>query len=540
MRMPTNNQEELDDLREALRIAREAAEQARTERAEMDKERSTLRNEVRMLKAQCDLLTERLNARIRQLFAAKSEARGSDQRDFFFNEAEALAPDAAISSKPAAGEDEEVEIKGHKRAKRGRKPLDPNLPRETVRIELPEADRRCPHDGAALVEIGVEASEQYHVIPQQVRVLRTERVKYACPCCDHGMRTAALPPRIVPKGVLSEATLAWVITSKYQDALPLYRQAALLARFGGEISRNTLAANVIACGQAVQPIINLMRDALFEQNVIHGDETEVQVLKEPGRAAQRKSYMWMQATASGPPIRLFAYGPTRSGAFAKDLYAGIRPGTVLLTDGYDGYDAMATAYKLVHHGCWVHARRGFVKALDALPKQARTREQPAAQMIEAIAELYRLETAAKDFAIEERLQMRREQSSRVLQRIESLLLAHQHTVVPGSELGKALFYLASQWPKLVRFLERGDVGLDNNVCENALRPFVIGRKNWLFSDTVAGAKASANLYSLIETAKACGIEPYDYLREIFLRLPVAKTADDYEALLPWRVASSKS
>jgi Transposase and inactivated derivatives len=449
---PSHDEEELNALREALRIAHDEITRA-------DKERTALRNEVRLLKAERDLLKERLNARIRELFAAKSEARGTDQRDFFFNEAEALAPDAAT---PGAAEDEEeVEVKGHKRAKRGRKPLDPNLPRETVRIELPQSDRVCPHDGAALVEIGVEASEQYHVIPQQVRVLRTERVKYACPCCNQGMRTAALPPRIIPKGVLSEATLAWVITSKYQDALPLYRQAALLARFGGEISRNTLAANVIACGEAVQPIINLIRDSLFDQNVVYGDETEVQVLKEPGRAAQRKSYMWIQATASGPPIRLLSYSPTRSGAFARELYAGIQPGTVLLTDGYDGYDAMATAYRLVHHGCWVHARRGFVKALDALPKQARTPEQPAARMIAAIAELYRLEVAATDkkFSVEERLQMRREQSSLVVQRIESLLLANLHAVLPGSELGKALHYLAGQWPKLVRFLDRGDVGL---------------------------------------------------------------------------------
>lgn len=547
MRMPTNNQEEIAALREALRIAQDAAKQAckdaeraRAEITEADKDRTALRNEVRLLKAERDLLKERLNARIRELFAAKSEARGTDQRDFFFNEAEALAADAAA---PGATEDEEeFEVKGHKRAKRGRKPLDPNLPRETVRIELPESDRVCPHDGAALVEIGVESSEQYHVIPQQVRVLRTERVKYACPCCNQGMRTAALPPRIIPKGVLSEATLAWVITSKYQDALPLYRQAALVARFGGEISRNTLAANVIACGEAVQPIINLIRDALFDQNVVYGDETEVQVLKEPGRAAQRKSYMWIQATASGPPIRLLSYSPTRSGAFARELYAGIQPGTVLLTDGYDGYDAMATAYQLVHHGCWVHARRGFVKALDALPKQARTPEQPAARMIAAIAELYRLEAAATDkkFSVEERLQMRREQSSLVVQRIESLLLANLHAVLPGSELGKALHYLAGQWPKLVRFLDRGDVGLDNNPCENAFRPFVIGRKNWLFADTVAGAKASANLYSLIETAKANNVEPYDYLRELFVHLPAANTADDYEALLPWRIASSKS
>ena len=204
----------------------------------------------------------------------------------------------------------------HQRAKRGRKPLDAALPREVRRHELPEAERVCPHDGAALREIGVEVSEQLDIMPQQVRVIRHERVKYACPCCDGGLRLAAKPPQVIPKGLLSEAALAWVITSKYLDGLPLYRQAALLGRFGGtELSRNTLAASVVRVGQAVQPVLNLLRDALLDSVIVHGDETEVQVLKEPGRKAQAKSYMWVQMTqASGsgqhrpadPAVRLLA------------------------------------------------------------------------------------------------------------------------------------------------------------------------------------------------------------------------------------------
>ena len=195
-----------------------------------------------------------------------------------------------------------------------------------MRHELPESERVCPHDGAVLLEIGVEASEQLDIIPQQVRVIRHERVKYACPCCDGSLRLAAKPEQVIPKGLFSEGLLAWVITSKYMDGLPLYSQAALLGRFGGsDLSRNTMAASVVRVGQAVQPVINLLRDLVLDAPVIFGDETEIQVLKEAGRSAQSKSYMWAQMTdgsglgGTGPPIRLFAYSPLtqhRSGAAA--------------------------------------------------------------------------------------------------------------------------------------------------------------------------------------------------------------------------------
>jgi len=501
-------------------------------------ERERLAHQLRAITVERDLLKERLEAFRRRLFAAKSEARSAAQGDLFLNEAEALAPVGTPVAEEV--EAEGVEVAGHVRKKRGRKPLDPNLPREIVRHELPESERVCAHDGAALVEIGVEISEQLDIIPQQVRVIQHQRVKYACPCCDEGIRAPPAPARIIPKGLLTESALAWVVTAKYQDALPLYRQAALLGRFGGDLSRNTLAAGIVRVGEAVQPVINLLRDRLLDADLVMGDETVIQVLKEPGRAAQSKSYLWAQMTGSGPPIRLFTYAPGRGGNHAHPLYAGIKAGAALMSDGYEVYNAIAGANGITHLGCWAHARRYFVEAEAAIPKAARGPEQPATQFIAAIGELYAIESEAKakDITAQQRGQLRTERSRPVLARIEALLLRHLHGVAPNSLLGKALHYLSAQWPKLIRFVGNGAWPIDNNVCENAIRPFVVGRRNWLFADTVGGANASANLYSLVETCKANRIDPYTYLVDLFRKLPSARTADDFEALLPWQLIPS--
>ena len=502
-----------------------------------------LTNENRLLRAERDLLKERLNKFLRKIFDAKSEVSSQSQKDMFFNEAEVLG----ATSEPAAQEEAEeggINVPAHKRAKRGRKPLDAALPREVVRYELPESERVCPHDGAALVEIGVEASEQLDIVPQQVRVIRHERVKYACPCCDGTLRLAPKPAQVIPKGLFSEGLLAWVITSKYCDGLPLYRQAALLSRFGGsDLSRNTMAASIVRVGQAVQPVINLMRDHLLESPLIYGDETHVQVLKEVGKSAQSKSYMWAQMTqgsganGTGPPIRLFAYSPSRSTAAAETLYAGVRKAGVLITDGYAVYGQIAQAHALVHLGCWAHCRRGFNDALQALPRSARGTEQLASQFLALIAQLYAVESSSRErqLDVQQQLLQRQAHSVPVLDRIEALLLANIHGVLPGSLLGQALHYLSSQWPKLQRYVTNGGYPIDNNACENSIRPFVIGRRNWLFSDTVAGANASANLYSLLQTCAVNGVDGYRYLRALLTALPNAKTADDYEALLPWRI-----
>ncbi|MEO7953447.1 MAG: IS66 family transposase [Polaromonas sp.] len=524
-----------------------ALDAAQSQRDAVQSERDSLAGENRLLRVQRDLLQEKLNKMMRKVFGASSEVLGTHQKDMFFNEAEALA--AATKAAPAQqdGDDDsgDTDIAGHKRAKRGRKPLDAALPRHVVRHELSGSDRICAHDGATLVEIGVEASEQLDIIPQQVRVIRHERVKYACPCCDKGLRLADKPAQIIPKGLFSEAALAWIATSKFDDGLPLYRQAALLGRFGGtDLSHNTMAASIVRVGAATQPVINLMRDHLLDSPLVFGDETTVQVLKEPGRAAQAKSYMWVQMTqgsgpeGTGPPIRLFGYSPSRSTDAAVKLYAGLREGAVLMTDGYEVYDKIERASGLVHLGCWAHARRYMVDALQALPKNARGPQQPAVQFVELIAKLYAVESRARklEMDVQQRLHQRQEHSVPVIEAIKALLLAHLHAVVPGSALGKALHYFSSQWPKLVRYVQDGRYPIDNNPCENSIRPFVVGRKSWLFSDTVAGANASANLYSLVQTCKANGIDPYRYLSALFIALPSASTVDEYEALLPWRIA----
>lgn len=346
------------------------------------------------------------------------------------------------------------------------------------------------------------------------------------------------PARTIPKGLLTESALAWVVVSKFADALPLYRIAALLHRFGGDLSRGTLAASVVRVGTAVQSLINLMRDHLLEADIVYGDETTIQVLKEPGRAAQRKSYMWAQMSGTSPPVRSFSYSPTRSTAQAAALYVGIKPGAALLTDGYEPYNDVAANNQLAHLGCRAHARRYMIEAEENLPKAERGRDHPVSEFIRLLGQLFAIESRCEDMAPAARALVRQRESRSVLEQIEALLLGQLSAVLPQSAFGKALRYLQGQWPKLIRYVENGAWPISNNACENAIRPFTVGRKNWLFHDTVAGANAAANLYSLIETCKANSIEPYGYLIALFKALPLAQKVDDYEALLPWRLITS--
>lgn len=422
-------------------------------------EREALRGELRLTKAERDLAEERLRACKHELFGASSEARATDQLGLF-NETEALGTDAT----PAREDEPATQVAGHTRGKRGRKPLDPNLPREILPHELPEPDRFCAHDGHALVEIGVETSEQLDVIPEQVRVIQHQRVKYACPCCDLGIKVTPAPARIIPHGLLTESALAWIITGKYQYGMPLYRQATLLRRFGGDISSNTLAASVVRVGLAAQPVINLMRDVLLESELIYGDETTFQVLKEPGRRPQSKSYLWAQVNGSGPPVRMFSYSPGRGAQHAQRLYAGVKPGVVLMTDGYELYNGIAHDHQLVHLGCWAHVRRGFIKAEETVPKAARTPDLLATQFIVLIGKLFAAETCSAKWTSERRQRLRARYSRRVLATIERMMLEQLPTVVPSSLLGKALQYMSGQWHKLVRYVENGNWPISNNPC----------------------------------------------------------------------------
>jgi hypothetical protein len=220
-----------------------------------------------------------------------------------------------------------------------------------------------------------------------------------------------------------------------------------------------------------------------------------------------------------------------------ELYAGIRPGAVLMTDGYEVYDTVAESHQLVHLACWTHCRRYFIDALKALPKDQRGPHQLAARFIALIGKLYHVEAQARRDGVDaNELGRRRQQDSvPLLADIEALLLTNLHGVLPKSLLGQALHYLSSQWSKLKRYVEDGRYSIDNNVQENAIRPFCVGRRNWLFADTVAGANASANLYSLLQTCQVNSIDGYRYLRALFVALPKAQTVEDFAALLPWRI-----
>ena len=306
---------------------------------------------------------------------------------------------------------------------------------------------------------------------------------------------------------------------------------------GVTLSRATMAAWMIRLGCLyVVPLINLLRELMLSDPLIHCDETHLQVLRSDKSPT---SDHWMWVRASGPPGRrliLFDYDSSRAGSVPRRLLDGFQG--IVLTDGYEAYDALARTLQLTHAGCFAHVRRKFDEARKASASGAAPMH--AEQALAFIRELYLIEHALWDsdrpVSAQQRVQVRTELSAPIIARFHAWLTALAPQVVPQSLFGKAVHYALRQWPKLTAFLTHGEVPLDNNRCENAIRPFVIGRKGWLFSDTVKGATASANLYSLVETAKANGVEPHAYLTHVFERLPHAKTVADFEALLPWNVS----
>jgi transposase len=489
-----------------------------------------LTTENQHYKAQVLTLTEQLNLALARRYAASSEKLAPDQIRLF-DEAEAESEAA-----PAPDVDDDVTIvSAHSRKKRGRKPLPSSLPRVEVVHEIPASEQFCPHDGNSLTEIGAVTSEQLDIIPAKIQVIRHIRKQYAC-SCGHCIRTAALPPQPIPKSLASPGLLAHITVSKYQDALPLYRQEAILSRIGVDLPRATLANWMIQAGSLIQPVINLLRDRLLTYDILQMDETPVQVLKEPGKTAQSKSYLWLQR--GGPPeqpVVLYDYDPGRGAEVPKRLLAGFTG--YLQTDGYDGYNAVVAVNKLTHVGCMAHARRKFDEAVRAQGKK-----QPAGKAhagLALIRKLYRVEKQARTLTPEDRHAHRQRHARPILDELRSWLDDALPQVPPTSATGKALNYLHNEWDRLIRYLDDGRLEIDNNGAENAIRPFVVGRKNWLFSASVKGVKASANLYSLIETAKANGLEPYAYLRYLFTELPKAETIEAIETLLPGNLSKDQ-
>lgn len=478
------------------------------------------------------LLTEENRWLKAQLFGRSSEKHKApeispDQVHLAFNEAEAIAATTPFQAV------EPITVAAHARKPRGRQRLPAALPRVDVVHDVPAAERVCAHDGTALVRIGEEISEQLDYQPAQLRILRHVRPKYACPGCQQGVRIAPVPNKLLPKAQAAPSLLAHITTAKYVDGLPLHRQEAQFARLGVNLTRATMARWMIEIGQHhVVPIINLLNDELLAAPLVHMDETRLQVLRSDKPPT---SDHWMWVRAAGPPgqrIVLFDYDPSRAGSVPTRLLAGFSG--ILLTDGYEAYDAVVKTQGLVHAGCLAHARRRFEDA-----RKVNTDSQSSARLaLDLIGQLYSIEHPLKDAAPAERLAVRMQRSAPIMSRFHAWLNEMAAQVLPQSALGKAVRYTLGQWPKLSHFLAHGEIPLDNNRCENAIRPFVIGRKGWLFSDTPAGAQASANLYSLVETAKANGVEPHAYLTHLYTELPHATTVEHLEALLPWHVKTA--
>jgi len=487
-----------------------------------------------------------LQAHIRKLLAARFGSRSEQVIDGqlgLFNEAELEADNAPGEEQPS---DDSVAVSPHRRRRGKRRPLPPNLPRMDIVHDLPEAEKLCPHDGTTLELIGETLCEQLDIIPAKLRVLVHKRLKYACPCCRRHHRghikTAPLAPQPIPKSQASAGLLAYVATAKFVDALPLYRQSAQFARIGVDMPRQTLARWMVRVGNdLVRPLINVLRDEMLSQSYLQMDETTFQVLKEPGKAPQSKSQLWVQrAMHPQRPVVLFSYRAARCSDTAAELLGDFKG--VLQTDLYAGYHGPGQAPGIVHIFCFAHARRFFTDGLKAIginPQRIPPKPPPQARRLlkalSFIRGLYAIERRIRGKTPEERLAARQAHSTVALERFEAWVRETRPKALPSGDLGKGLRYIEDHWDGLTYFTVDGRVEIDTNLTEGEIRPFAIGRNNWKFADTMAGADASAAIYSLVVTAKANGLEPYAYLRHVITHLPAAIGLADIEALLPWNL-----
>lgn len=476
---------------------------------------------------------ERLNEEnrlLRQaLFAPKSEKHpdGPSPQLSLFDMPE-NPPEETPEEKPV------VTIPEHTRCKKGRKKLPEDLPRVDVVHDISEEEKTCAC-GCQLSQIGEDVAEKLDIIPAQIRVVRNIRPKYACKNCegafDEGktVKIAPTPPQIIPKGLATAGLLAYILIAKFCDALPFYRQEKQFVRLGIDIPRQTMCNWAMKAAEACQPILDLLNNDIRGGPLIGADETPVQVLDEPGRSATQKSYMWVfRGGSADKPVIIYQYHPSRSGDVAKLFLDGYQG--VVQTDGYKGYDFLDKWLDILHVACWAHARRKF---MDAKKASSSKKTGSADKGLSKIKQLYALEKMArlKKMSPAEIYEMRHHQAKPILEKFKNWLIKKKKHVPPKSLLGKAVNYCLNQWHRLENYIEDGHASIDNNMVENAIRPFTLGRKNWLFSGTPEGAKASALLYSLIETAKANGLEPYRYLRYLFEKLPITPV-EEIRHLLP--------
>lgn len=484
-----------------------------------------LEKQVNRLENRNQFLEEQFRLAQQKQFGASSE--GHPGQGELFNEAEELVADTSV----------EKEDISYTRNKPKRKPLPKDLPREVIIHDIAQEDKVCACCNSELHKIGEDKSEKLEFIPAQVKVIEHVRPKYACRACEKDgtyniIKQAPVPPSVIPKGYATPSLLSQIITSKYQFGLPLYRQEAMFKQYGIELSRKTMADWMLKCADLLTPLYDRLHELILNQPVIAADETTLKVVSED----KAKCYMWVYTSGADSPegalpntdipnIVLYDYQSSRAGQCAVDYLQGYNG--YLQVDGYAGYHKTQATLA----GCWAHARRKFVEAKTAQGKKSSGRADWA---LNHIQKLYRIEAQIKASEPDNRQKIRQEKSTILLKQFEAWLIKSEPQVLAKSKLGEAITYCLNQWGKLNTYTQDGHLNIDNNRAERAIKPFVIGRKNWLFSQTAKGAKASAILYSIIETAKANGLTPFDYMMHLLEHISVQNT--DTEQLLPWRFA----
>jgi len=497
-------------------------QQATVERqlAQKDKRIAKLERANQKLEDKLQYLLEQYNLAQYKKYSPSSESYQGDGE--VLNEAEQLADEETEQAQTPESE--------KNAAQKQAKPRRPRIAAELPRVEVIHDidDKTCACCGHALHQMGEEVSEHIEFIPAQIRVIKNIRPKYSCRMCETqgtevSIQIADVPPAIIPKSMATPSLLAQIISSKMHYGMPLYRQEKLFTQAGIELSRQTMSRWLITCAEKLEPLLQLMKTKLLQQPAIWADETTVNVLD----VDKSTCYMWVYGcgveTSTGPKLVLFDYQDGRSGQHANTFLAGYHG--YLQVDGYVGYEQ--TEATLV--GCMAHARRKFVEAQQA---QGKGKTGKADWAINHIQKLYALESKLKTMDADVKTQQRQNIAAPLLQQLWEWLEKSKDTVPKESLLGKAISYTQNQWPKLIRYLDDGRLNIDNNRAERAVKPFVIGRKAWLFANTTSGAKASAALYSIVETAKINGLEPYDYLTTLFKELPLADTPDKLAKLLP--------
>lgn len=442
---------------------------------------------------------------------------------------------------------ESVNIERHVRNKPGRKPLPKNLERIRKIIDIPEADKQCGC-GSMKQVIGEERSEKLMMLPALVFVLEQLRLIYGCGNCEGSgdeenpaVVSAPLPPAIIPKGIATPSLLATIFTNKFVDHLPYYRQQQRFSRMGITVSRQDMSSWQLKSSEALRPLFQLLRDLLPRGPVMHLDESKLQVLNELDRKNTCNSYMWL--ARGGPPDRtvyIYQYAQTRSASVAESLLQGFSGH--LMSDAYKVYENVGSKLSTVTNAfCWAHCRRNYVDATK-IQKQTGT----AHEGIGRIKKLYEAERMLREqlhaelISLEEFVQLRAVRVLPVLRDFKRWLDKKVVQVVPSSLTGKAIAYSLNHWINLGNYLESPYLTPDNNILEReAVKPYAVSRKNWLFSGSPAGAESTALFFSLIATAKEHGLNPHVYLYYIMEKAPYATSLEDWNALLPWNVTIPK-